>query len=394
MATDLASARDDPPNAIRLASLDGKLDKVVVQTASNAAYAAGHLLYVRENTLVAQPFDLKRLKTAGDAVPIGRVGGSPKFHSEFDAVERLLVLAPPPTTLSTLQWFDRSGRAGDALGAPAVFLYPRLSPDGRKVAVDVIDPARDTVDIWIYDAATGVATKFALGSPRDESPVWSPQGDRIAFAAYRKGRGLKPALLVKPINGAGEEVLLESSDETSPDDWSSDGRFVSLFVLRAEGKRNIELWILNTGRRGKAVPFATDTPSQFDSRFSPDGRWIAYQSDESSAGTPEIFVRPFPGPGGRWQVSTAGGRGPRWRRDGKELFYLSADNKIMAVPVRFDPTFQAGLPAALFSVRPPPGRMAYDVSADGKRFLVNTATGDESSPPLTLIADWTALLKE
>jgi serine/threonine protein kinase/Tol biopolymer transport system component len=392
MATDLASARDDPPNAIRLASLDGKLDKLVVQMASNAAYAAGHLLYARENTLVAQPFDLGRLETAGDAVPIGRVWMLPKFHFQFDASERVLVLAPPLTALSALLWFDRNGQAGGALGAPAVFFYPRLSPDGRKVAVDVIDPARDTVDIWIYDAATGVGTKFALGSPRDESPVWSPEGDRIAFAAYRRGRGLKTTLLVKPINGVGEKVLLESPDETSPDDWSSDGRFVSLFVLRAEGKRYIELWILNTDGRGKAVPFATDAPSQFDSRFSPDGRWIAYESDEGS-GTPEVFVRPFPGPGGRWQVSTAGGRNPIWRRDGKELFYRSAENKIMAVSVRLDPTFQAGSPAALFSVRPPPNRWGYDVSADGRRFLVNTATGDESSPPLTLIADWTALLK-
>jgi Tol biopolymer transport system component len=394
MATDLASARDDPPNAIRLASLDGKLDKLVVQTASNAAYAAGHLLYARENTLVAQPFDLKRLETAGDAVPIGRVRMLPKFHFEFDASERVLVLAPPLTTPSALLWFDRSGRPGGALGAPAVFRYPRLSPDGRKVAVDVHDPARDTVDIWIYDAATGVATRFALGSPRDESPVWSPEGDRIAFAAYRRGRGLKTTLLVKPINGAGEEVLLESSDETWPDDWSSDGRLVSFGALRAEGKRNIELWTLNTDGQRRAVPFATDAPSQVDSRFSPDGHWIAYVSDESGSGTPEVFVRPFPGPGGRWQVSTVGGRGPMWRRDGKELFYLSADNKMMAVSVRLGPTFQAGSPTALFSVRPPPGRLGYDVSADGQRFLVNTATGDESSPPLTLIADWTALLKK
>jgi Tol biopolymer transport system component len=395
MATDLASARDDPPNAIRLASLDGKLDKLVVQTASNAAYAAGHLLYARENTLVAQPFELGRLETAGDAVPIGRVWHLPKFHFQFDAVERVLVLAPPPSTPSTLLWFDRSGQPGGALGAPALFhSSPRLSPDGRKVAVDVIDSARDTVDIWIYDVATAVATKFARGSPRDQTPAWSPEGDRVVFAAYRRGRGLKTALLAKPINGLSEKVLLESPDETWPDDWSSDGRFVSFGALRAEGKRNSELWILNTDGRGKAIPFATDAPSQGDSRFSPDVHWIAYESDESGSGTPEVFVRPFHGPGGRWQVSTAGGRGPRWRRDGKELFYLSADHKIMAVPVRFDPTFQAGSPAALFSVRPPKAWAAFDVSADGQRFLVDTATGDESSPPLTLIADWTALLKK
>ena len=343
MATDLVSAREAPPNAIRVASLDGKLDKAVVEIASNAAYASGRLLYVRERTLFARPFDPGRLETAGDPVAVApqmRMG--PRFHFQFGATERLLVFAPELPTPTTLVWLDRSGKPSGSLRERGFFANsPRLSPDGRKVAVDVYDPARDTVDIWIYDAATGVGTKFDVGSSAyPEQPVWSPGGDRLVFYSYRRGKGARTTLFVKPIAGASKEVLLESDDEYSPEDWSPDGRFVSLN----------ELSILSMAGERKITSFASEARTQEDSRFSPDGRWITYASDES--GTWEIYVRPFPGPGGKWQVSTDGGRAPRGGGvTGRELFYLSADNKIMAVPVRLDPTFQAGSPAALFSVR-------------------------------------------
>jgi Tol biopolymer transport system component len=269
------------------------------------------------------------------------------------------------------------------VGEPDSYRDPRLSPDGRKLAV-VVDRT-----IWIYDTATGARTKFfVLGSNWGGSPVWSPGGDRIVFFSYRKGRST--TLFVKPINGANEEVLLESPDESAPEDWSADGRYVSFDTMRVRGKRNEEIWVLRMDGGRKVTPFAAGAAGwQWQSRFSPDGRWIAYASEES--GTYEVYVRSFPGPGGKWQVSAAGGGQPRWRRDGKELYYLSADNKVMAVPVRLDPTFQGGSPAALFSVR---GGTVYDVSADGQRFLVNSDVTEQVAPPLTLITDWTALLKE
>jgi len=392
MATDLVSPPDDPPNAIRVASLDGKLDKSVVPVGSAAAYASGDLLYVREDTVVARPFDLERLQTAGDPVPI-----APRVF-QFSAAEHVLVLAPLTSAVSTLLWIDRSGKPGSSLAEQGSFRSPRLSPDGRKVAVDVVDPVRNTRDIWIYDAATGVRTKLVSGSPPNTfspaNPVWSPGGDRIAFFSYRKGKGRSTALLVKPINGAGEEVLLEAPYENWPDDWSSDGRFVSLGTLPASGKRNFQLWVLSMAGDRKATPFATDAPIQEDSRFSPDAQWIAYKSNES--GTSEVYVRPFPGPGGKWQVSTAGGGSPRWRRDGKELFYLSVDNKIMAVPVRLSPTFQAGPPVALFKLSGSGEAFgsSYDVTADGQRFLVNNPLSELGSPPFTLVLDWPALLRK
>ena len=311
-------------------------------------------------------------------------------HFLFGATQRLLVFARSPTLPpSTLLWIDRSGKPDRALSEPGLFYAcPRLSPDGRKVAVDVFDTAKDTSDIWIYDAATGVRTKFVVGSSQyPQSPVWSPESDRIAFFSYRKGGGT--TLFVKLINGATKDVLLESADENIPEDWSPEGHFVSLSTLPKQGRRAFQIWVLNMVGDRKAAPFAIEAPHQEESRFSPDGRWIAFQSEES--GKPEVYVRPFPGPGGQWQVSTAGGGSPRWRRDGKELFFLSADNKIMVVPVRLGPTFQAGSPAALFSVRPD---SAYDASADGQRFLVNSPSGEEVSPPMTLLTDWTALLKK
>jgi Tol biopolymer transport system component len=260
------------------------------------------------------------------------------------------------------------------------------------VAVDIDDPSRETADIWIYDVATGSRTKFGavLGSMLDNPPVWSPEGDRLLFASDRKTKG-HYNLFVRRVDGADEELLRESSDQNQPEDWSTDGRFASFSTVPGKGRRNIQIWILSmTGNERKAFPFATEAQIQEGSRFSPDGRWIAYMSDES--GTYEIYVRPFPGPGGKWQVSTAGGSEARWRRDGKELFYVSVDNKIMAVPMSLDATLKAGSPKALFSVSK--SYYTYDVSADGQRFLVKSDVAEPANLALTLLTDWTTLLKE
>jgi eukaryotic-like serine/threonine-protein kinase len=395
MAASFGSAPSDDGNALRVASLDGKVDKVVVATVSNGAYASGHLLYVREEILLAQPFDLRRLEATGSPVPI-----APKVQHEmsygyypFAASNGVLVFLPLLSRPSTLLWFDRAGRPGGVLGEPDFFVSPRLSPDGHRLAVQITDPARYTSNIWIYDASTGGRTKLAGGSMEHSNPVWSPDGERILFASDLKKSGVKTTLSVKSINGPGEEILLQGPDKNYPEDWSSDGRFVSFVSLPSEGRRNFQLWALSLSPEHKAVPLATDAPTQGASRFSPDGRWIAYASDES--GGFEVYVRSFPGSEGKWQVSTAGGWDPRWRRDGKELYYLGPDNKVMAVPLRLDPTFQAGTPTALFSApSTPTWPSAYDVSRDGQRFLVNSSSGDEDSPPLTLLTDWTAILRK
>jgi Tol biopolymer transport system component len=256
--------------------------------------------------------------------------------------------------------------------------------------VDRYDPSRDTAEIWIYDTSSGVGTKFAFSPAHDGIPIWSPDGTSILFASDRKAKGAHSDLWIKPMDGGKERIFAESSDDRGPEDWSRDGRFLSFNVIEARGRRNTQLWILDTTRERRVVPFATDADIQGNSRFSPDGRWIAYSSNGS--GRFEVHVRAFPGPGGERQVSTSGGGFPVWRRDGKELFYLSLDNKIMAVPVAADGTFHAGSPVPLFSVHPKVFSTVYDVSSDGSRFLVNSQPADQGSPPLELLVHWTSLL--
>jgi Tol biopolymer transport system component/predicted Ser/Thr protein kinase len=392
MAANLSAPPDDPANSIRVGSLDGKSDKAVVGVASAARYASGRLLYVRDGTLLAQDFDLSRFERKGEPAPIAQRLGlyGWQFHWPFSVSENgVLVAAPAFLTPSRLLWLDRGGKDLGSVREPGLVNNPRLSPDGGRVALDVFDSGRDTSEVWVYDAASGAGTKFVFSPAHDEVPVWSPDGARIVFASDRKSKGAHHDLWVKPLDGGKEEILAESLDDRYPEDWSPDGRFVSFNVIQARGQRNTQLWILDTVQR-KIFPFETEGQYQVGSRFSPDGQWLAYASDES--GRFEAYVRAFPGPGGKWQVSSAGGSNPVWSRDGKELFYLTLDNKLAAVPISAGATFRAGSPVALFPVHPSGNRNVFDVSADGRRFLVNSLPADQGSPPLELVVHWTSLL--
>ena len=395
-AANLSATADDPANSIRVASIDGKSDKALVPIASGASFASGQLLYVRDGTLLAQELDLSVLEVKGEPVPIAQrlVVYGYQFLWPFSVSENeVLVAAPMLDMPSRLRWLDRSGKQVGSVGEAGFIGNPSLSPDGRRVAVDVTDPNRDTAEIWIYDASTGVGTKFAYSPAHDINPVWSPDGTRIVFESDRRAKGAHSDLWVKPLDGGKEEVLAGSSDNRHPEDWSPDGRFLSFGVVGALNRR-LQIWILGLDRERRVVPFATDAEAWdlANSRFSPDGRWVAYDSDET--GRQEVYVRPFPGPGGKWKVSSSGGGHTAWRRDGKELFYLSLDNKIMAVPVASEATFRAGPPVELFPVNLKllNQNRGYDVSSDGSRFLVNSQTADQGSPPLELLVHWTSLL--
>jgi Tol biopolymer transport system component/predicted Ser/Thr protein kinase len=394
MAVNLGGPGNDPANAIRVGSLDGRLDKAVVRTLSNASYSSGYLLYVREGTLLAHRFDLSRLETEGDPMPVVQRVNLSGWHSfsVFSASESgMLVTAPLFAPASRLLWLDRGGKESGSVGEAASFGFVRLSPDGRKLVADVYDPVHDTSDIWVYDASGGIGTKFVSGTQAHEaSGVWSPDGARIVFSSDRKAKNVRADLWIKPLDGGKEELFAEAPDWRTPDDWSPDGRFLSCVVIPAQGKRNNQLWTLDTTAGNRASPFAAEALYQGSSRFSPDGRWIAYVSDQS--GTLEVYVRPFPSGPGTWQISTAGGSFPSWRRDGKELYYLSLDFKLMAVPVGADAKFHAGSPVALFPVRPSGAGAVYDVTSDGQRFLVNSLASELGSPPLDLLVHWTALL--
>ena len=395
-AANLSATADDPANSIRVGSTDGKTDKALVPVASGASYASGQLLYVRDGTLLAQELDLSRLETKGEPTPVAQrlVVYGFQFLWPFSVSENgVLVAAPMLDMPSRLLWLDRTGKQVGSLGEAGFIGNPSLSPDGRHVAVDLTDPNRDTTEIWIYDTSTGIGKKFAFSQAHDLNPVWSPDGARIVFESDRKAKGAHSDLWLKPLDGGKEEVLAASSDNRHPEDWSPEGRFLSFGVVQALNRR-LQIWILDLARERRAIPFATEAEAWdlANSRFSPDGRWVAHSSDET--GRSEVIVRAFPGPGAKWQISTSGGGHPVWRPDGKELFYLTLDNKIMAVAVETQGVFRAGLPSELFSVNLKllNQNRAYGVSSDGRRFLVNSQSSDQASPPLELLVHWTSLL--
>jgi Tol biopolymer transport system component len=291
------------------------------------------------------------------------------------------------SVLSRLLWLDRSGREIGSLGTIDDQANPRISPDGKRVGLDITDHQSGNVDVWIYPSAGGVATRFTSHPAIDAGPVWSPDGQRVAFTSFQRGH---PDIYLRNSSGVGgDELILTSARTKYVTDWSPDGRFI---LLRAvDATTNLELWVAPVGGDHKAVPFIKTIFGVNQGQFSPDGRWVAYASNES--GKWEIAVAPFPGPGGNWKVSTAGGTEPRWRRDGKELYYLAPDGKLMAVEVKAGETFEAGAAKALFPTRrrepvSAADLFSYDVSADGQRFLVNTDAEEATSAPLTAIVNW------
>jgi eukaryotic-like serine/threonine-protein kinase len=377
-------------DAIFVGSLDGEKPKLLVNARSNGAYAAGHLLFVRQKTLLAQPFDPKSLKLSGDAFPIAeKVQDDPGFFNAVFSVSDEGTLAYQEaggtTGLSELAWLDRSGKKIDVLGEPADYYGPSISPDGRRVAVGVGDPG----DIWVYDVARRVRTRLTFAGGDDFASTWSPDGTRVAFSSQRSGSG---DLYAKVASGTGADELLSSSKIFKvPNSWSPDGRYLAYIAFQGAPGSKADLWLLSLADR-KPSPLLRTEFDEVAAAFSPDGRWLAYASNES--GRFEIYVQPFPGPGGKWQVSTAGGLHPRWRRDEKELFYFAPDGKVMAAEIGPGAAFEAGTPKALFATpfKDVPGA-PYDVSSDGQRFLLNRPIGEETAPPITLVQNWTEFLK-
>ena len=391
LAANLSGAPDDPANRIKVASLGGGVDRSVLPASSGASYANGSVLFLREGNLLAQPFDPGKLATSGNPLPIAQRVATSFFFWRwglFSASEAGLVAysAALPAS-SRLLWFDRVGRETGSVGDPATYAGPRLSPDGRRLAVAVGDASSERPDVWIYDLDRNVRTRFTSGPSVNNEPVWSPDGSRIVFTTDRKHQG---DVYSKPVTGyGGEEPFLEGEGQRIAQDWSPDGKFVAVEIREPKGERRVALSI---------VPVAGDrTPRVFlqrstdfgEARFSPDGRSIAYSSDES--GRTEIYLAEFPGPGRRSQVSPTGGVAPRWRRDGRELFYLDEDGALMSVELSGGSELEVSAPKKLF--QPPRRALDYDVSADGQRFLV-VASGADSSPPITLIQNWADGLKK
>jgi Tol biopolymer transport system component len=383
-------AQGDPAVAgIYLASIEGGEPKRLV--ASNAAGVflnPDRLLFVQQGALVAQHLDMARQELTGDpvvvsdAVIVSRGLNFGVFSASQDGrIAYRATLAP-----NQLFWYDRTGKLlgiasePDATGMDEA----ELSPDGRRVAVQ--RTVENNTDIWLRDLARDIFVRFTVNPATEQMPIWSPDGMRIAFTSSVTGPG---NLYVKPSSGAGvEKPLVESAKNKGAQDWSKDGRF--LLYVEVDPKTANDLWALDTVNGEKRVV----ANSPFDERmgqFSPDARWVTYATNES--GRDEIVVQPFPDASAKWQISKNGGTMPRWSTDGRELYFIAPDGKLMASPVTASgQTFEAGTPQALF-----PTRLAnssaltfnarYAVSRDG-RFLIDQTAEDSGASPITLILNW------
>jgi Tol biopolymer transport system component len=413
LAVGSKTAGPQSPNGIYVAALDSNERKLLVPGGSNAMYAQGYLLFLREQTLMAQPFDVEHLELTGDATSIAErvtIGGATGMAGGFTVSETgVLAYQTGPAEVggntTQLVWFDRSGKQVSVLGDQAGYLDLALAPDGGRAAVSLFERAQRTRDIWLFDIARGLRTRFTFDPGDERASIWSPDGSRVVFTSPRKGHF---DLYQKASSGAGhEDELLVDGLDKYPGDWSPDGRFI-LFGVGATGATS-DLWVLPLFGDRKPFPFLQTPFGEVPGRFSPDGRWIAYASDES--GRSEVYVAPFPerggspsaaaatrSPGGKWQISTAGGSQPRWRSDGKEIFYLSPDKRLMAAAVRSQGSaFDVDVVRSLFDTRALQtinARSAYGVSPDGQRFLVNTRVEEAASAPITLVVNWPALLKK
>lgn len=372
---------------VYVGSLDGPANFRLMSAYSRVAYGSGHLLFVREGTLLAQPFDVDRAALRGEPQALsGRVKGHAEGDAAFDVSSSGVLIysldAGHPSSRLTL--FDRRGRELLALTPVGAHRQPRFSPDGQRVAAEKISPPQNNADVWIYDVSRQSASRLTSVDAPDVKPLWSSDGKRIVFSSKR---GNTFHIFSKTVEGtAPEEPLVTTDGDKFVEHWSRDGRYLTATILRSG------LWIIPLDRGRKPWRARADTrAATWHSEFSPDGRWLAYMSDES--GSPEVYVEPFPATGSRWQVSPRGGAEPHWRGDGKELFYLSADGSLMTADVSV-PGWRSASPTPLFRVSVPDlaGNLDYSPGPGGQTFVVNVFVADPLVPPIDVVVNWTSLL--
>ena len=410
----LRSSSDEGKSAIYVGSLDAKPEQqssqALVASNSQPKYApsadpgTGYLLFTRGVTLMAQPFDNRRLELKGQAAPVAEqvkissagdtlgthVAAAGHIDFSVSANGALVVPRNNPSG-GQLTWVDREGKVMGTVGEPAnYFSRWALSPDGTQLAVSKFQEG-NAANLWLLDLSrSGVSTRFTFDSHADRDPVWSPDGSRIIFNSNRDG---PYDLYQKPVNGEkDEEVLLKSGENKTATSWSTDGRFLLYTVRRPRTKSDV--WVLPLGNGKKPFPFLSTEFNESQAHFSPDGHWVAYTSDES--GQFEVYVRSFSmnpagtavEAGGKWQISNGFGAETRWRGDGRELYYRSLDGRHMAVEITTHPAFRAGPPHPVGPVTV----ATWDVSADGRRFLFISGAG---GPALyEMVLNWQAGLKK
>jgi eukaryotic-like serine/threonine-protein kinase len=380
---------------VYVGSLNSNEKKRLLTASSNAKFALpGYLLFVRDTTLMAQQFDPSSFQLSGEpqrVVEQINVGPGPGGVASFSVSATGILVYWGWSGNTQLNWFDRTGKLLSSLGPPLRYGNLSLSRDEKHVAVTIRDPQSATTDIWILDPVR--SSRFTFTAAANEGmPLWSPDGTELVFVSDQNGSVLN--VYEKATSGASNEQLILGNDvHKSVTDWSSDGRYI-LFVQDSPTTKT-DLWLLPMAEDRKPAVFLQTQFEEDDAKFSPDGRFIAYSSNAS--GHWEIYVQTFPASGQQWQVSSRGGAQPRWRRDGKELFYISPSNQLMAADLKLsDNSLEIGIPKVLFQAHPqgfPGPRNMYTVSADGQRFLINSLA-DAAPQPLSVIVNWPAELKK
>ena len=391
----LFTAGQESGLSVAVRSLGTGERRIVIERGSYARYVpTGHLVYAREDKLLAAPFDLDQFQLTGPpAVVLAGVANYSKELGEtpFSVSESgSLVYVPGPASVSerTLVWVDRQGGVEPLAAHPRHYDNPRLSPDGRRLAVQIGESGSS--DIWIYDIPRGTLTRLTAEG-YNFGPLWTPDGKRVTFGSSRGGGPLN--LFWKPADGSGpKEQLTESGRFQVPSSWSPDGQVLAFFERHPTAGWGI--WVLPLQGERKPRPFLQNRFGERGAVFSPDGHWLAYISNES--GRREVYVQAYPGAGGKWQISTEGGNGPVWAKNGRELFYRNG-NKVMAVAITTKPTFRAGTPTLLFDgqyVQSGPGRADYDITTDGRRFLMVKEDKPREGPrQINVVLNWFEELK-
>jgi eukaryotic-like serine/threonine-protein kinase len=392
---------------IYVGSLDGTPPLRILPDLSKAVYAPpaapghkGYVLFRREATLMAQPFDPDRLQTTGEMFPVAEQVGSTGTVGigAFSASENGVLSYRSGDVVGNrgLIWMDRAGKRLGTVTEPTATMSAALSPDEKRIALTINGATAGIGDIWLQDLGRGVLSRFTFETGYNSTPVWSPDGRHIAFS-FRTA-GTIYSIYQKDVTGNGkQEFLWHTGVNGFPSDWSPDGKFI--VYSDYSDKTKVDLWLLPLQGEHKPIPYLQTPFDETHGQFSPDGRWMAYVSDES--GRVEVYVQAIPASGGKWQISAGGGDFPRWRRDGKELFYIASDQKLMALPVKTvgTPTsaFEVGPPQLLFEVEPLGlNTFPYQPAADGQRFLVNAPAGGEAAAatPITVVLDWQAGLRK
>ena len=379
---------------IRLGSLESEETQVLFSAISRVVYGPpGYLLFFRQGTLLAQPFDAASGKISGDpavvADQIADIGANHEF--DYSVSENGLLVYQVGTRSSYLVWYDRSGKELERFNEPADYTQVSVFPDGRRAVTTIVDPDRRNGDLWIVDFARHTRSRITFDPQGENMPAVSPDGSRVAYSSSRKEGGWRSLFQLTLDSGQEDELYYENLSESLYASWSPDGRSILFTQCPGNEPCNLRILSLDGGREWRQY-LQPASFFQFNGQVSPDGKYAAYVSDES--GRPEVYVQTFPQPGQKRQISINGGDVPRWRTDGRELYYMSPDGRLMAVTIRVGNGLESDAPVELFhtSIKRMDG-YGYAAASDGQKFLINTRTEMPGGPSLIVVQNWAAALQ-